>query len=134
MPENGRNLCHEAGCPDLCCIGTVLILSRSERKRLFPGAIPYDGGIGRWEKVDGEAYFTGSDENGDTVELGGPCTHLTKHGCDGSKGDACGNGFKFGGKICNDLRRKHGLPEIDEFGHIKEGKKKKSIFAYLGLK
>ena len=104
MPE--RNLCHESGCPDLCCSNLF-----------FCGQGPVFGDVKQIEFAaevrslqDGVYQLGGS---GDFFYLKGKCVFNSEIGCSVPKRpDACGEGFNFGGVRCNKLRIEHGLGRI----------------------
>jgi hypothetical protein len=107
-----RNLCHEAGCPDLCCVNKGLAVTKEELERVFPDAfyVPYDFDL---RYVCRDVYVLGgADKNGNYhVFIAGRCPHNTD-GCSAPMKPRTCKIHNFAGEDCNDFRREAGLRKI----------------------
>jgi hypothetical protein len=111
------NLCHQVGCPDICCHDMWLNrVDHREREQVFPNAkkvefnSPVEGfpfGVYVLDQLEGTER--------ELVYISGPCQHLVKDGCDGTRTTLCSN-FIFDGDNCKRLRKKYGLSMKSENG------------------
>lgn len=107
-----RNLCHEAGCPDLCCINKWSRFSPQEIKDLFPNAIQqaWDEEVGWLDEGVHVLGDKGLDGN-QLVFIKGRCPNNI-NGCAVTyKPEIC-RSHPFAGEKCNDFRRKERLLDI----------------------
>ena len=107
-----RNLCHESGCPDLCCINKWNRFSPQELKDIFPDAIRLEWG----EKVDwlDVGVYVLGDKGRDgrhRVFTKGRCPNNVDGCIADPKPEFC-KGQPFAGERCNKFRKKGGLPQI----------------------
>ena len=107
-----RNLCHETGCPDLCCEDKWNRFSLQEVRDVFPDAIhlPWDHEV---DELDKGVYVLG--EKGKDgkyrVFIRGRCPSNTD-GCSASPKPEFCQGHTFAGSECNEFRKEAGLNEI----------------------
>lgn len=116
---NKENLCHATGCPDLCCRSRgldypLIKMKKGSSRQFFPEAveIPENEDLG---DCPPGAYLVSYPLH-EAILIQGVCPKSGASGCEGSKPQSCSN-FSFGGNECNELRKKHGLYEIDEEGN-----------------
>jgi hypothetical protein len=124
MPE--RNLCHESGCPDLCCRDMTFVVSRESGQRTFPGAerVSFSDDLGA--QPDGP-YIVARYPEADVIRLKGACPSNNASGCSGPKMPACRN-FPIGSKDCNKIRKANGISAVETDGTISP---KKGFFESL---
>lgn len=107
-----RNLCHESGCPDLCCSDTFSRFTPEEIGINFPEAKSYPWNM-EMECVDeGVAVLGPVGKDGrHLVFIKGKCPNNI-NGCSAEKKPFWCKSHKFAGKKCNEFRQSIGLSEI----------------------
>jgi hypothetical protein len=114
-----RNLCHESGCPDLCCVNSFSKFTKEELEQSFP--VTSDGSIyDNTNYLDEGVYVL--KETGDgkiLVFTKGRCPN-NADGCIASPKPEFCKGHEFAGERCNEFRKEEGLPQIsiDSQGEI----------------
>jgi hypothetical protein len=108
------NLCHLADCPNLCCENMwFCMIPKQERAWTFPNAEKVSEDTEVDQRPRG-VYITQQFGEFETIFLRGPCEHETPSGCDGKQLTKCRT-FPFGGVLCDEYRRAHGLPPVSEY-------------------
>jgi hypothetical protein len=121
MPE--RNICVDTGCQGYCCQDIDVIITKSERTRLFPQAIKKDSiqelADLKKKNIQGLFYIDYSSpelEGGDffLLSINGPCPNrLPKGSCSKhEEREYAARNFRIGCGDCNEIRKEHGLDEI----------------------
>lgn len=113
--ENGRNRCHEAGCPDLCCQTNWLIMDKNTLLKYFSDAVEVGPMELETNYPASNVRFIPWHEGGVLAHTKGGCTKNGANGCRDEKPPFCKK-FKFGGEECNEFRSDHGLYQIDHHG------------------
>ena len=106
-----RNLCHESGCPDLCCINSFSKFTEQELEQSFP--VTSDGSIyDKFNYADEGVYVLEKTSDGRfLVFTRGRCPNNVDGCIADPKPESC-KGSPFAGKRCNEFRKKEGLPQI----------------------
>ena len=127
-----RNLCHESGCPDLCCINSHSKFTKEELEQSFP--VTSEGSIyDNTNYLDEGVYVL--KETGDgkiLVFTKGRCPN-NADGCIASPKPEFCKGHEFAGERCNEFRKEEGLLQIsiDSQGEIVYLPPKKSLVERL---
>jgi hypothetical protein len=107
-----RNLCHESGCPDLCCNNTFSRFTPEELEENFPKAKLYPWNM-EIECVDEGIAILGpvGKDGRHLVFIKGRCPQNIK-GCSADKKPFWCRTHTFAGERCNEFRKNIGLSEI----------------------
>lgn len=119
-----KNPCIASGCLGYCCKNIFLELTTFERRRLFPKALKIDSlkNLKHVSRDTQGVYYTPVRRkkfncNGmvETLIVDN-CPHLKKDGnCNVHKERShAARNFKIGSQLCNEIRKNHGLPKINQ--------------------
>jgi len=108
-----RNLCHETGCPDLCCTDKFSRFSPQEIADIFPEAVrlPWDEEV-KW--LFKGVYVLGGEgkDKRHLVFIRGRCPNNTE-GCKAPYKPRMCQTHGFAGAVCNSFRKDEKLAPIE---------------------